>query len=197
MVGTRNILLYYDSFRYPLAGEFSMFTDLARINRIPADWGLEVGVLAEIYRNCSVKRICQVELCENYEHKHRPLSADNSEKGLNKMAIDIAKMIFRILATEGIIYMPGFFESLRSTYLRLAQDTIARYHGDALLNGLEYDRHEEGSAVEVFTEAIRKAGEITTEDPLGPPLIPNWSRVFAALPDFPDRLLEAVSADNS
>jgi glucosyl-3-phosphoglycerate synthase len=197
MVGNLNILLYYDSFRYPLAGEFSMITDLARINRIPADWGLEVGVLAEVYRNCSIKRICQVALCENYEHKHRPLSPKNHQKGLNKMAIDIAKTIFRILATEGVTYSPGFFDSLRSTYLRLAQDTIARYHGDALLNGLKYDRHKEGTAVEVFTDAIRRAGEVITSDPLGPPQIPNWSRVFAALPDFAERLLEAVKADNS
>ncbi len=196
MVGDVKILHYYDSFRYPLAGEFSMITDLARINRIPADWGLEVGVLAEIYRNCSVKRICQVALCDNYEHKHRPLSQTNPQKGLNKMAIDIAKTIFRTLASEGVVYSPGFFESLRATYLRLAQDTIARYHGDALLNGLKYDRHKEGTAVEVFTEAIHRAGETITKDPLGPPLIPNWNRVFAAMPDFADRLIETIGADN-
>jgi glucosyl-3-phosphoglycerate synthase len=47
-------LVYFDSFRYPLAGEFSMHAELARSNRIPADWGLEVGVLAEIYRNCGL-----------------------------------------------------------------------------------------------------------------------------------------------
>jgi glucosyl-3-phosphoglycerate synthase len=197
MVGSRDILLYYDSFRYPLAGEFSMITDLARINRIPADWGLEVGVLAEVYRNCSIKRICQVELCDNYEHKHRPLSADNQSRGLNKMAIDIAKTIFRILASEGIVYSPGFFEALRAIYLRLAQDTIARYHGEAMINGLKYDRHKEGIAVEVFTRAILKAGQIITDDPLGPPLIPNWNRVFSALPDFSARLLEAVETDNN
>ncbi len=195
-VGRLDILHYYDSFRYPLAGEFSMLTDLARINRIPADWGLEVGVLAEIYRNCSVKRICQVELCDNYDHKHQGLSPADPEKGLNKMAIDIAKNIFRTLSGEGIIYTPGFFNTLCATYLRIAQDTIVRYHGDAIINGLEYDRHEEGTAVEVFTEAIRKAGEIITQDPLGPPQIPAWNRVFAAIPDFAERILEAVRTDN-
>jgi glucosyl-3-phosphoglycerate synthase len=138
-----------------------------------------------------------VGLCDNYEHKHQALSAKDHLKGLNKMAIDIAKTIFRLLATEGVAYSAGFFDSLRSIYLRLAQDTIARYHGDALLNGLKYDRHKEGTAVEVFTEAIRKAGEIITEDPLGPPQIPNWNRVFAALPDFSVALLEAVKADNA
>jgi glucosyl-3-phosphoglycerate synthase len=196
-VGNLDILHYYDSFRYPLAGEFSMLTDLARINRIPADWGLEVGVLAEVYRNTSVKRICQVELCENYDHKHQELSPEDPEKGLNKMAIDIAKNIFRTLSAEGIVYSQGFFNTLCATYLRIAQDTIDRYHWDAIINGLEYGRHEEGRAVEVFTDAIRRAGKIITQDPLGPPQIPAWNRVFAAIPNFAEQLLEAVREDNS
>ena len=81
LYGSLPLLVYLDSFRYPLAGEFSMIADLARINRIPGDWGLEVETLAEIYRNCSSKRICQVELCETYEHKHQPLSAENPKTG--------------------------------------------------------------------------------------------------------------------
>jgi glucosyl-3-phosphoglycerate synthase len=196
MVGTRPVLEYYDSFRYALAGEFSMMTNLARLNRVPADWGLEVGVLAEIYRNCSTKRVCQVELCDNYEHKHQELSADDRTKGLHKMAIDIASSLFTTLATEDVIYSKGFFNSLRATYRRIAQDMIVRYHGDAMINGLIYDRHDEGSAVDVFTDALRTAGEIVDADPLGPPQIPNWNRVFAAIPDFDRRLLDAVQADN-
>ncbi len=196
-VGHLDILHYYDSFRYPLAGEFSMLTDLARFNRIPADWGLEVGVLAEVYRNSSVKRICQVELCDNYEHKHQDLSPDDPRSGLNRMATDIAKSIFRTLASEGIVFSHGFFNTLRAAYLRIAQDTIARYHGDAIINGLTYDRHEEAVAVEVFIQAIDRAGRIITEDPLGPPEIPAWNRVFAAIPNFAEKLLETVRQDNS
>ena len=55
--GYHPFLVYLDSFRYALAGEFAMQANLARVNRIPSDWGLEIGVLAEIYRNCSLKRI--------------------------------------------------------------------------------------------------------------------------------------------
>ncbi|MEM2936716.1 MAG: glycosyl transferase, partial [Candidatus Bathyarchaeia archaeon] len=53
ILGHLPFLVYMDSFRYPLAGEFSMKVDLARVNRIPSDWGLEVGVLAEVFRNVS------------------------------------------------------------------------------------------------------------------------------------------------
>src|SRR5215470_14792292 len=91
-------LKYLDSFRYPLAGEFAMDINLARVNRIPADWGLEVGVLAEVYRSCAVSRTCQVDLMDNYEHKHQPISEDDPSLGLNRMAGDIAKSLFRTLA---------------------------------------------------------------------------------------------------
>lgn len=196
LVGSKGILKYFNSFRYILAGEFSMTTELARINRIPADWGLEVGVLAEIYRNCSLPRICQAEICDNYEHKHQALSAEDKEKGLNKMAIDIAKSIFRTLASEGVVYNYVFFNSLRAAYQRTAEDLITKYHGDAMINGLEYDKHEEEFAVGVFSNAIRTAAETILDDPLGPPMIPNWTRVFSAIPDFEERLLEAIRLDN-
>lgn len=38
LVGHHGFLMFLDSFRYPLAGEFCMTTDLARVNRIPWDW---------------------------------------------------------------------------------------------------------------------------------------------------------------
>jgi len=41
LFGHMPFLVYLDSFRYALAGEFSMVVELARINRIPGDWGLE------------------------------------------------------------------------------------------------------------------------------------------------------------
>ena len=89
-----------------------MDIDLARVNKIPGDWGLEVGVLAEVYRNCSVRRVCQIDIADNYEHKHQALSTDDASKGLLKMCIDISKSIFRTLASEGIIFSDGAFKSL-------------------------------------------------------------------------------------
>jgi glucosyl-3-phosphoglycerate synthase len=62
MAPTAEFLKFLDSFRYPLSGEFAMDAKLARVNRIPGDWGLEVGVLAEVYRNCATSRVCQVDL---------------------------------------------------------------------------------------------------------------------------------------
>jgi glucosyl-3-phosphoglycerate synthase len=197
IIGYIPILTFFDSFRYPLAGEFAMDMDLARLIRIPGDWGLEVGVLAEVYRNTSLRRICQVDIAENYEHKHQELSTEDASKGLYKMCVDICKSIFRTLASEGIVFSDGFFKTLVATYVNTAQDMLKRYEDDAAINSLFFDRHEESLAVETFTNGIRKAAEIITEDPLGIPLISSWDRVTSAVPDILGKLLDAVEADNS
>ncbi|MCG8592298.1 MAG: glycosyl transferase [Proteobacteria bacterium] len=195
VVGQHPLLDYLDAFRYPLAGECAMTTDLVRANRVPADWGLEVGVLAEVYRNCSLKRICQVELVENYDHKHRDLSESDPGRGLHRMVRDIAASLIRNLASYGVEFDAGFLNTLMAAYLRTAQDAIARYSDDARLNGLDFDRHEEEVAVETFSRALRAAGLDFVRDPLGAPQIPNWNRVSAALPDFLSELCTAVDED--
>jgi glucosyl-3-phosphoglycerate synthase len=196
IVGHNEFLRYLDSFRYPLAGEFCMQTDLARANRIPSDWGLEIGVLAEVRRNTSIKRVCQVDIADNYEHKHQNLSPDDPEKGLLKMCIDVSKTLFRTLASQGVELTQGRLKTLQAAYVRMAEDMINRHQGDAWINGLEFDRHAEETAVDTFARGIRIAGEKFFEDPLGAPLIPNWNRVISAFPHFFAELKAAVEADN-
>ncbi len=196
IIGYHPLLVFFDSFRYSLAGEFSMDIDMARINKIPGDWGLEVGVLAEVYRNTSLRRVCQVDIVDNYEHKHQELSPGDKSKGLHKMCVDITKSVFRTLASEGIVFSEGFFKTLVATYMRTAQDMLKRYEDDAAINGLFFDRHEESLAVDTFTHGIREAAEIITEDPLGVPLIASWDRVTSAIPDILLKIRKAVKEDN-
>lgn len=196
LVGPHPLLTFLDSFRYPLAGEFAMVRDLAWINRIPGDWGLEVGVLAEVYRNCALRRICQADIADAYEHKHQALSADNPEAGLLKMCMDITKSLFRNLASEGVVLSEGLLKTLRATYLQAAQEAIIRYENDAAINSLKFDRHEERTAVEAFLKGLKLATEGFLEDPLGVPMISNWSLVAAAVPDIFGRLIEAVEEDH-
>jgi glucosyl-3-phosphoglycerate synthase len=194
--GEHLFLKFIDSFRYPLSGEFAMGIDMARVNRIPWDWGLEVGSLAEVYRNYSPRRVCQVDIAETYEHKHQALSPDDANQGLMKMTVDICKSIFRTLASEGVVFSDGFFKSLSVAYLRQAEDAIMKYEADAAINGLEFDRHEEATAVEAFTRAISHASTVFMENPMGTPLIPNWNRVTSAIPGILDMVKNAVDRDN-
>lgn len=196
LVGYHPLLTFLDSFRYLLAGEFAMVTDLAWTNRIPGDWGLEVGVLAEVYRNCALRRVCQADLADSYDHKHQPLSAEDPNTGLHRMSVDIAKSLFRNLASEGVVLSEGMLKTLRATYLQIAQETIKKYEDDAAINSLQFDRHQERMAVEAFLKGISLASEVFLKDPLGIPMISNWSRVVAAVPDIFDRLITAVEADH-
>jgi len=194
--GADAFLEYLDSFRYPLSGEFSMRADVFNDIRIPSDWGLEIGVLSEVKRNYSTNRLCQVDIADNYDHKHQILSANNPDAGLSKMCTDIAKAIFRKLATQGVIFTQETFRTIKATYYRIALDFIETYYNDAVMNGLTVDRHEEEVAVELFAENIIAAGKSFLENPMETPFIPSWNRVISAVPDILDRLYDAVEEDN-
>jgi glucosyl-3-phosphoglycerate synthase len=196
MFGEMEYLQFMDSFRYPLAGEFSFRKDVLNDIRIPSDWGLEIGVLSEMHRNYANNRLCQVDIADVYDHKHQDLSSDNDQGGLSKMSIDISKALFRKLATHGKTFNTETFRSIKATYFRIALDFIETYHNDAVMNGLTLDIHAEEKAVELFAQNIMKAGEAFLDKPMETPFIPSWNRVISAKPDILERLYEAVEEDN-
>ena len=193
--GYSEFLEYLDSYRYPLAGEFSMRADVINDLRIPSDWGLEIGVLSEMKRNYATNRLCQVDIADVYDHKHQDLSADDASTGLSKMSTDIAKAMFRKLATNGEVFSAEKFRTIKATYYRIALDFIETYHNDAVINGLDYDRHGEEKAVELFASNVMSAGEYFLERPMDKPFIPSWNRVISAIPDILDQLKRAVEED--
>ncbi len=195
--GPLDYLEYMDSFRYALAGEFSMRTDVLLDLRIPSDWGLEIGVLSEMHRNYSTNRICQVDIADVYDHKHQDLSADDASHGLSRMSIDITKAIFRKLATNGVVFTSESFRSIKATYFRVALDFIDTYASDAAINGLPLDIHKEEQAVELFAQNIVEAGQTFLENPMETPFIPSWNRVESAIPGLQEDLRQAVMADNA
>ena len=196
ILGELEFLNYLDGFRYPLAGEFSMGVDVIENIRIPSDWGLEVGVLSELYRNYSLKQICQADIADRFDHKHQPLSEEDPNAGLSKMSIDIAKSIYRTLASMGVVFSEEFFRTIKATYLRTAFDFLEKYYYDAKINGLHFDRHQEEKTIEVFIRSIIIAGEQFLANPMEVPLIPNWNRVVSAIPEFFELLYDVVEKDN-
>ena len=194
-VGHIDYLNYLDSFRYPLAGEFSMRTDVINDLRVSSDWGLEIGVLSEMYRNYASNRLCQSDIADVYDHKHQTLSLEDQETGLSRMSVDIAKALFRKLSTQGVVFSPEFFRTLKSTYYRIALDLVETYHNDAIMNGLDLDIHGEEIAIEMFSENIMSAGNAFLEHPMEAPFIPSWNRVVSAVPDIFEQLSSAVEQD--
>nr|WP_067286098.1 glycosyl transferase [Marinobacterium profundum] len=193
--GNLDYLEYLDSYRYPLAGEFSFRRDVMNDIRIPSDWGLEIGVLSEMTRNYSNNRLCQVDIADVYDHKHQDLSLDSDETGLSKMSIDITKAVFRKLATNGIVFNQETFRTIKATYFRIALDFVETYRNDAEINGLKLDVHQEEQAVELFARNIVKAGNHFLENPMEAPFISSWNRVRSAFPGVQQQLIAAVDAD--
>ena len=195
--GSNEYLEYLDSFRYALAGEFSLSKDVIEDIRIPSDWGLEMGTLSEMHRNYATNQICQVDIADTYDHKHQDLSVEDKTKGLSKMSADISKSLFRKMATQGEVFSAEKIRTLKAAYYRIALDLVESYNNDATINGLNYDRHKEGQAVELFAENIMQAGH-SFLDPvksMETPFMPSWKRVISAMPDVLDQLKEAVEQD--
>jgi len=196
LFGNSGYLAFMNSFRYSLAGEFSMRRDVLNDLRIPSDWGLEVGLLSEMHRNYANRVLCQVDIADVYDHKHQDLSLQDDSTGLSKMSIDIAKAIFRKMATQGTLFTSESFRSLKATYYRNALDYVDAYRNDAVMNGLKFDIHKEEASVELFAENIIRAGEVYLERPMETPFIPSWTRVRSAAPDIFDRITKAVELDH-
>lgn len=197
VIGDRDYIDYLRSFRYPLSGEFAMRTSMLPDLRIPSDWGLEVGVLSEAWRNLAPKSVCQVEIADAYDHKHQKLSAEDANTGLNRMSTDICKAIFRKLAADGTVFTTHIFRTLKATYYRTALDLLESYYNDAEMNGLTLDRHKEEETIELFAENIMRAGQVFLDNPSETPFIATWSRVHAADPDLMRDMLLAVAADHA
>ncbi|WP_298941292.1 glycosyl transferase [uncultured Psychromonas sp.] len=195
-IGHNEYLEFIDSFLYPLAGEFSFRKDVLTDLRIPSDWGLEIGVLSEMHRNYASNRTCQVDISDAYDHKHQDLSLDNVDGGLSKMSVDITKAFIRKLATQGETFSTESIRTLKATYYRIALDYLEMYRGDAMMNGLNLDIHNEEKAIEMFAENVMTAGQIFLDKPMDTPFIPSWSRVISAMPDVLEQLKEAVELDH-
>jgi glucosyl-3-phosphoglycerate synthase len=193
LIGADPYIRYLASFRYALAGEFAMKCDLAERMRLPCDWGLEIVTLFEALRHRAPVRVAQVELAERYDHKHQEMSPDDPTRGLHRMAKDVIKHLLRTLAAAGVNLPDGLLKSLLAAYQREAEDAVADSYAVAMMNGLRFDRHEEEDNVQVFIRALRTSIEEFLVDPLGSPLVPNWARVWAGVPDAGARLLAAVA----
>ncbi|MBN1987273.1 MAG: hypothetical protein JW761_13265 [Prolixibacteraceae bacterium] len=196
LLGHHNYLEYLDSFRYPLAGEFSMRADIIKTIRIPYDWGLEIGILSEVERNNSFNRICQVEIADRYDHKHQSLSSEDAEKGLSKMSRDISRAIFAKLASDGVTLSTEFFRTLKATYWRIALDFVELYKADAVMNGLQYDFHKEEEVIDLFVKNIYQSGINFLNNPDMVPLMPSWKRVQSAFPEIFEEFYQIVEEDN-
>ena len=195
-LGANEFIDYLDSFRYPLAGEFSLDAKVVKDLRIPSDWGLEIGVLAEVFETRSLNQICQVDIANSYNHKHQDISVDNPSTGLHRMAADITKLVFGKLAEDRQETSDAFFDNLQKRYKELAFGLAESYAHNAEMNGYAFDRNQELALVELFSKVILKTGTDTLSNPEQPSLFPSWSVVNEVMPTMAEQLKETVDREN-
>lgn len=187
---------YHRTFSYPLAGEFSFAARLARGVNIAYDWGLEVSTLSEVYHRVIPRKIAQIDLIANYEHKHHLLSPDDAKKGLHRMVVDIAKFYLNYMRSHGVPLDDAFVDMIGQTYFQNALAFVKSYSDDAEVNDLIFDRYQEELMARYFRDFIWAAWEQSKKQPEGT-LIPSWNRVTYSFPDIYTHLLEAVEKDNA
>lgn len=151
------------SFNYQLSGEVAFHTDLLKKMRFATNWGVEIFTLIEVYRKAS--SVAQVMFStEPFDHKHQEVSADDSNKGLYRMAVDIVTTLMNaLIIEEGLEISDTFFRDLAVTYHAVAEEQIKRYSDDSSFSNLSYDRDEEENLVKgVFRKSILQAGDVLT-----------------------------------
>jgi glucosyl-3-phosphoglycerate synthase len=194
--GSNRYLEYMESFRYALSGEFAFIRSLGRGIGISPTWGLEVSTLSEVYKNTSNRRICQTEIMESYEHKHQELGSQSEGGGVYKMANDIAKTLFRVLAQEGVVFSEASFKTLLVAYYQESRFEISKYNALSKINNLSYNRQNEINAVEAFQDAIEAAAKEFYDDPMGVPAMSPWITVRSVMPEFSEKFRKAIQKDN-
>jgi len=187
---------YHRVFNYPPAGEFCISTNVAHELNIAYDWGLEVASLSEVYHRVIPRKIAQIDLVPNYEHKHQDLSPEDATKGLHRMVVDIAKFYLNYMRSHGVPLDDAFVDMMLHTYYQNALSFIRCYGEDASVNNLNYDRYQEELTARRFRGFLWTAWE-QSKGPSESTLIPCWNLIVYSLPSIYDKLLEAVEADNA
>jgi glucosyl-3-phosphoglycerate synthase len=190
-------LEYMSDFRYPLSGEFATFASIANELRFPSDWGIEVGILSEMYRIVRPHRICQVEITPRYDHKHQDVGQDPAS-GLARMVSDIARTFFTQLSSSGCVLNTDTLRALKHTYMANARAYVKTYEDQSKMSALsQFDMHQELASIEVFASVLESAFQEFQSHPFGSPLIPEWRRIEVALEGILPELAAAFDNPSS
>ena len=197
-------LKFANEFKFIFAGEFVIETEDAKKQRITDNYGLETVQLWEAFHKISMKKICQKEIADTYEHRHQELKSDDSSQvsGLQKMAQEISLNLYDRLIEGGMELNVSRLNVIEKLYYNLGKQFINKYRDDAMSRGILYNSAEEEKTLELFYNTLRgvkgmifnERGEYTPPDNLV--IMPNWERIHAAIPTVYKELISAIRQDN-
>ncbi|MFM8717228.1 MAG: glycosyl transferase [Spartobacteria bacterium] len=182
-------------FRYPISGEVCLHRRIAESLRFPSDWGVETGMMADVFRTAAMENICQVDIAESYDHKHQTLSESDPRGGLNKMACDVALCLLRTASAGFASLAANPFDGLKEKYLRAARGLLRSYAADARINTLLFDAELEQRTIDLFSGSIARAVQTHLANPSAPAGAVSWLQIESILPGFGAALHEAALRD--
>jgi glucosyl-3-phosphoglycerate synthase len=191
-----NFFRFHREFFYPLAGEFCFSACLAKGINIASNWGLEVSTLSEVYRRLNLRKVVQVDIARNYEHKHQELSKEDASRGLHRMVLDIACFFFSYVRAHGHDITETFCQMVVESYYHTSLNYVKRFCEDADVNGLQFDRYMEEQTVIDFAGFMSKVWECMCNGSRNVQ-IPSWNRVAYSYPEIYGEIMEVVEHDNS
>jgi len=175
VVGRHPLLDFLCSFRYPLAGECCMTRDLAGALPMDSGWGLELTLLAEVFRRDEPRHIAQVDGGGDYDHRHHPFGDESG--GLFPMCKAIAQTLLACLVEEGLPVCAQFVDAVQSSFARELHEAARRSLHLALINGLQTDAGE-SEMLAIFSRAFSDAAvEFLSGDASS--VLPAWSELAA------------------
>ncbi|HWL54932.1 MAG TPA: hypothetical protein VNQ90_20990 [Chthoniobacteraceae bacterium] len=172
------LLDFLRAFRYPLAGECGLTLELASALPLEAGWGLEIGMLCDLFREADPRSVCQVDAGIRHDHKHQPLGDGRS--GLVRMCGEIAQTLLAHLESEGMRPGKALFEAIGASFEREAAEALRRSAALARINALRFAHEQENAAVRLFSATLQEAlaGRLAGAVPLPP--LPAWKHAPAA-----------------
>jgi glucosyl-3-phosphoglycerate synthase len=186
---------FLGDFRYPLAGEVAFSRALATDLPMHGGWGLEIGTLAEVYRRQGAFRVCQVDVAETYDHRHRPIGGPEADKGgLAVMVEQIVGTLMDALRRDGVAVDGRMLRYVLIHHRHEAQCLLDAYEADAAVNGLAYERARETDMADQFAAAFERC--IANGRCAAAPAHPSWKDVQAIAPQAAARFADlAVTSE--
>lgn len=182
-------------FRYPLAGEVAFSRALASEMPVHGGWGLEIGTLAEVYQRQPTYRACQVDIADEYEHRHRAIGGPATDTAcLNTMVEQIIVTLIDALRRQSVAVDARLLRYVLVHHRHEAQRLVDAYEADAAVNGLSYDRKLELETSAQFAAAFERC--IDNGLCAGQAAHPSWKEVQAVAPQVARRFAElAVTSE--
>jgi len=154
---------FHQALKYQLSGEVSMAGRVVDEFAFQWDWGLEAGTNAGIYAKSEKVVIIDFGL---YDHKHSSESFNDPNKGLYRMAREVAKTMLRaIYATgQGDINSPTKARAILTNYQDAAHRAITQYESLSR-ERWSYDPQDEARRVRLFKKALGEAFDTIVQYP--------------------------------